>query len=108
MVRRRSGGIRYCFFIRRKPVKLAGNFRDMRFARHPDAGPDRPGGAGARLLCRPLPGHLTVTLPGTVQLLLWLGLLLLTVRPLGGYMHRVFAGEATPLSPLLRPIESAL
>ena len=49
-----------------------------------------------------------MTLPGTVQLLLWLGLLLLTVRPLGGYMHRVFAGEATPLSPLLRPIESAL
>src|ERR1700733_15983137 len=37
-----------------------------------------------------------------------LALLLLTVRPLGGYMQRVFAGEATSLSPLLRPIETAL
>ena len=37
-----------------------------------------------------------------------LALLLLTVRPLGGYMQRVFAGEATPLSPLLRPVETAL
>ena len=43
-----------------------------------------------------------------VQLLSFLGLLLLTVRPLGLYMQRVFAGEATPLSPLLRPIEAAL
>ncbi len=35
-------------------------------------------------------------------------LLLAAVRPLGGYMQRVLAGEATPLSPLLRPIEAAL
>jgi hypothetical protein len=51
---------------------------------------------------------MTVTLPGTAQLLLWLVLLLLTVRPLGGYMHRVFSGEATPLFRLPRPVESAL
>jgi K+-transporting ATPase ATPase A chain len=47
-------------------------------------------------------------LPGIAELLLWLILLLLTVRPLGGYMHRVFSGEATILSPLLRPVERAL
>jgi K+-transporting ATPase ATPase A chain len=51
---------------------------------------------------------LTVTPPGTAQLILWLILLLVTVRPLGGYMHRVFAGEATILSPLLRPVERTL
>jgi K+-transporting ATPase ATPase A chain len=49
-----------------------------------------------------------MTLSGTAQLVLWLILLLAAVRPLGGYMQRVFAGEATPLSPLLRPIETAL
>jgi K+-transporting ATPase ATPase A chain len=42
------------------------------------------------------------------QLLLWVVLLLVMVRPLGGYMQRVFTGEATPLSPLFRPIETAL
>jgi K+-transporting ATPase ATPase A chain len=39
------------------------------------------------------------------QLLLFLALLLATMRPLGGYISRVFAGEATFLSPLLRPVE---
>ena len=42
------------------------------------------------------------------QLLLWLGSLLVMVRPLGGYMERVYTGVATPLSPLFRPIETAL
>jgi potassium-transporting ATPase potassium-binding subunit len=45
---------------------------------------------------------------GTVQLLLWLILLLLAVRPFGGYLHRVFAGEATMLSMFLRPVEGGL
>jgi K+-transporting ATPase ATPase A chain len=49
-----------------------------------------------------------MTLASTTQLLLWLILLLVAVRPLGFYMHRVFAGEATPLSPLLRPVELTL
>jgi potassium-transporting ATPase potassium-binding subunit len=49
-----------------------------------------------------------MTLPATALLIGCLALLLVTVRPLGGYMQRVFAGEATPLSPLLRPIETAL
>jgi K+-transporting ATPase ATPase A chain len=47
-----------------------------------------------------------MTQPATVQLLLFLALLLAAIRPLGGYMARVFAGEATPLSPLLRPVEA--
>jgi K+-transporting ATPase ATPase A chain len=41
-------------------------------------------------------------------LLAWLVLLLVMVRPLGGYMQRVFTGEATPLSPLFRSMETAL
>ena len=44
----------------------------------------------------------------SLQLALVLGLLLLTVRPLGLYMQRVFAGQRTVLSPLLRPIETTL
>jgi K+-transporting ATPase ATPase A chain len=42
------------------------------------------------------------------QLLLWLVLLLVMVRPLGGYMERVYMGQATPLSPLFRPVEAGL
>jgi K+-transporting ATPase ATPase A chain len=49
-----------------------------------------------------------VTLFSTAQLLLWLAALLAITRPLGGYMHRVFAGEHTVLSPVLRPIETVL
>jgi K+-transporting ATPase ATPase A chain len=49
-----------------------------------------------------------MTLSGTLQLLLWLVLLLVAVRPLGAHMTRVFAGETTPLSPLFRPVEMAL
>jgi K+-transporting ATPase ATPase A chain len=44
----------------------------------------------------------------TSQFLLLLVLLLASVRPLGGYMQRVFAGETTVLSPLLRPVETLL
>jgi K+-transporting ATPase ATPase A chain len=47
-----------------------------------------------------------MTQPATLQLLLFLALLLAAIRPLGGYMTRVFAGETTPLSPLLRPVEA--
>ena len=49
-----------------------------------------------------------MTFAGAGQLLIFLGLLLATVRPLGGYLQRVFAGETTVLSPLLRPIEGEL
>jgi len=49
-----------------------------------------------------------MTLAAAGQLLIFLALLLATVRPLGRYMHHVFAGEFTPLSPLLRPVETTL
>jgi K+-transporting ATPase ATPase A chain len=49
-----------------------------------------------------------MTANGWLQILLFLVLLLATVRPLGGYMARVFTGEATPLTPLLRPVEAAI
>jgi K+-transporting ATPase ATPase A chain len=49
-----------------------------------------------------------MTLVGAAQLLIFLVLLLATVRPLGGYMQRVFAGEATLLSPLMAPVETML
>ncbi len=49
-----------------------------------------------------------MTAIGSLQLFAFVALLLVTVRPLGGYMQRVFAGESTLLSPLLRPLEAVL
>jgi K+-transporting ATPase ATPase A chain len=49
-----------------------------------------------------------MTQVAAVQLFGLLAVLLCTVRPLGFYMQRVFNGETTPLSPLLRPLETAL
>ena len=42
------------------------------------------------------------------QMAVFLALLLALVRPFGGYLQRVFAGEPTFLSPLLRPVERVL
>jgi potassium-transporting ATPase potassium-binding subunit len=49
-----------------------------------------------------------MTQTGALQLFGLLVLLLLTVQPLGLYLRQVFAGEWTPLSPVLRPIEAVL
>jgi potassium-transporting ATPase potassium-binding subunit len=49
-----------------------------------------------------------MTVNGWLQVALYCVLLVLLTRPLGGYMTRVFAGERTPLSPVLRPLERAL
>ncbi|WP_088345730.1 MULTISPECIES: potassium-transporting ATPase subunit KdpA [Rhodomicrobium] len=49
-----------------------------------------------------------MTLNGWIQILLFCALVLVLVKPLGGYMTRVFAGERTLLSPVLRPIEGGL
>ncbi|MES2460051.1 MAG: potassium-transporting ATPase subunit KdpA, partial [Armatimonadota bacterium] len=49
-----------------------------------------------------------MTLFGILQTALLFGVLLLTVKPLGAYMARVFTGENTFLSPLLRPVERGL
>ncbi|MDQ6433616.1 potassium-transporting ATPase subunit KdpA [Mesorhizobium sp. LHD-90] len=49
-----------------------------------------------------------MTLNGWIQILLFCGLILVLVRPLGGYMTRVFSGERTLLSPVLGPLERGL
>ena len=49
-----------------------------------------------------------MTLNGWLQILLYCGIVLVLVKPLGGYMTRVFSGERTFLSPVLVPIERGL
>ncbi len=46
-----------------------------------------------------------MTFDGWIQIALYCVVITLIVRPLGGYMTRVFAGERTFLSPVLRPVE---
>ncbi len=49
-----------------------------------------------------------MTITGWVQIALFSVIVILIARPFGGYMTRVFAGERTFLSPLLRPVERAV
>jgi K+-transporting ATPase ATPase A chain len=49
-----------------------------------------------------------MTLIGWLQILLYCAIIIALVKPLGGYMTRVFSGERTFLSPVLRPIEVVL
>jgi K+-transporting ATPase ATPase A chain len=49
-----------------------------------------------------------MTLNGWLQILLYCGIIIALVKPLGGYMTRVFSGERTFLSPVLVPIERGL
>jgi K+-transporting ATPase ATPase A chain len=49
-----------------------------------------------------------MTVNGWLQVALYCVLLTLLTKPLGGYMTRVFAGERTALSPVLRPLERGL
>ncbi|WP_028747271.1 potassium-transporting ATPase subunit KdpA [Rhizobium mesoamericanum] len=49
-----------------------------------------------------------MTLNGWLQILLYCGIIIALVKPLGGYMTRVFSGEWTLLSPVLVPIERGL
>ncbi|MBZ9706509.1 potassium-transporting ATPase subunit KdpA [Mesorhizobium sp. ESP7-2] len=49
-----------------------------------------------------------MTLNGWIQIVLYCGILALLVKPLGFYMHRVFKGDRTPLSPVFRPLERGL
>src|SRR5262252_954330 len=46
-----------------------------------------------------------MTISGWVQIALFGVIIVLITRPLGGYMTRVFSGERTFLSPVLRPVE---
>jgi potassium-transporting ATPase potassium-binding subunit len=49
-----------------------------------------------------------MTLIGWIQIALYCAVVVALVRPLGWYMTRVFNGESTFLSPVLRPVEVAL
>ena len=49
-----------------------------------------------------------MTITGWLQIALFSVIVILITRPLGGYMTRVFAGERTFLSPVLRPVERAV
>ena len=49
-----------------------------------------------------------MTLIGWFQILLYCAIVVALVKPLGWYMTRVFNGERTFLSPVLRPVETAL
>jgi K+-transporting ATPase ATPase A chain len=49
-----------------------------------------------------------MTAIGWIQILLYCALVVALVKPLGWYMTRVFEGERTLLSPLLRPVEVAI
>ena len=46
-----------------------------------------------------------MTLNGVLQIAVYIGVLVLLVKPLGLYMARVFNGERTFLDPVLRPVE---
>jgi potassium-transporting ATPase potassium-binding subunit len=49
-----------------------------------------------------------MTVIGWVQILLFCAIVIALVKPLGAFMTRVFNGERTFLSPMLRPVELAL
>jgi potassium-transporting ATPase potassium-binding subunit len=49
-----------------------------------------------------------MTAIGWIQIILYCAIVVALVKPLGGYMTRVFNGEATFLSPVLRPVERGL
>jgi potassium-transporting ATPase potassium-binding subunit len=49
-----------------------------------------------------------MTLIGWTQIVIFAAIVVALVKPLGAYMTRVFAGERTFLSPLLRPVEIVL
>src|ERR1700747_1456746 len=49
-----------------------------------------------------------MTISGWIQIALFSAIVILITRPFGGYLTRVFTGERTFLTPVLRPIERAV
>src|SRR5579862_9889933 len=49
-----------------------------------------------------------MTVNGWIQIALYAAIIILITKPLGYYMTRVFAGERTLLSPVLRPLERGI
>ncbi len=49
-----------------------------------------------------------MTINGWIQILLYIGIVVALVKPLGGYMTRVYQGERSLLSPIIGPFEGWL
>ncbi|PRA54484.1 potassium-transporting ATPase subunit KdpA [Brucella pituitosa] len=49
-----------------------------------------------------------MTINGWIQILIFCGIIIALIKPLGSYMTRIFTGERTFLSPVLVPIERGL
>src|SRR5476651_50055 len=49
-----------------------------------------------------------MTIIGWIQIFLFCAIIVALAKPLGGYMTRVFNGERTLLSPVLRPVEAGI
>ena len=49
-----------------------------------------------------------MTVIGWIQILVFCAIVVALVKPLGWYMTRVFSGDSTFLSPVLRPVERGL
>jgi K+-transporting ATPase ATPase A chain len=49
-----------------------------------------------------------MTVIGWIQILIYCAIVIALVKPLGGYLTRVFSGERTFLSPIIQPIEIGL
>src|ERR1700746_3757779 len=49
-----------------------------------------------------------MTAIGWIQIILYWAIIVALVKPLGWYLTRVFNGERTFLSPVLRPVEAAI
>ena len=49
-----------------------------------------------------------MTFQGWAQIALYVLAIVVITKPLGGYMTRVFSGERTLLSPVLKPLERLL
>ena len=49
-----------------------------------------------------------MTINGWIQILIFCGIVVALIKPLGFYMTRVFTGERSFMSPVLRPVEGAL
>jgi K+-transporting ATPase ATPase A chain len=49
-----------------------------------------------------------MTAIGWIQIILYCAIIVALAKPLGGYMTRVFNGERTFLSPVLRPVEAGI
>jgi K+-transporting ATPase ATPase A chain len=49
-----------------------------------------------------------MTISGWLEIALILGAVLVAARPLGIYMAKLFEGRATPLTPVLKPVENGL